>query len=209
MGEGRAFRWGPSNAIAPARSTPRRSGRGASRSGEVGGASEGSEDLTMAVFHHPPSSAPSCLGATRLQYRADGTAPLSRRKAGVRKQAGRPELKGAAPLLSKSRAMFLLRSWGLMSICRDLMAAVGYKEAIYTAQSDWCVEHSPNSSSPGKGGFRKEGRPGPSPLRCSFRGSLLPPHLPTYLPSCVPPSPVSHSRPLSCLGRDRGTGRKG
>lgn len=95
--------------------------------GEMGGASEGSEDLNAAVFHHRPQLRPQFFWSQWAPVPGRWGSPFVRRKAGVRNQARHLGLKGATPLSFKSRTMFLLRCWGLTSMCRDLMAAVGYE----------------------------------------------------------------------------------
>lgn len=130
-----------------------------------------------------------------------GLSPVGRRWAGSSR--GVRDLKGRhtiAPVHNNA----LLASWGLKSICKNLMAAEGIqKDRLHSPK--WAVSGAfPQSVCLRKREFGKGGYPCPSLSACpfwSFRGFPPLPHPPTG----VPPSPVSHSRLLSSLA----TGRSG
>ena len=89
-------------------------------------------------------------GDARLQLLQGGRGSLLY-EGGGRGKVEVSGLKGATLLSPPFTTMSSLRSWGRVSMCKNLMAIGGYKEAVYVARSGQCLERFPNSSAPGKG----------------------------------------------------------
>lgn len=77
-------------------------------------------------------------------------------------------------------------------MCKNLMAAEGYRKAVYAARSGQYLERFPNSSAPGKGSSGREGALAPPSLGVpSGASEVLRPFL-TRLPVCLLPQSLTY-----------------